>query len=371
MPISLNKALQSAQQPTRSARDVPLWNGPEDDGITQSLLSRFLCCRERFRLLVIHGLKPAPTFNHRLEYGTMWHLCEATHDGDWQTALRQYSQATCRRYPQQQQSIQQWYNVCKVQYPIYIEWWRLHPDVQHRKTLLAEQTFHVPYALPSGRVVLLRGRWDSVDIVGSGSRKPVYLQENKTKGDIQESQLRRQLQFDLQTMLYLVALREANLLGELPLAGVRYNVVRRPLSGGKGSIRQHKPTKRNPAGESGDQFYARLAGIIKDDPAYWFMRWKCEVTAEDYAKFEQRFLIPILEELCNWWEYVSASPNYDPRQRPTTAAVNSRLLGTHWQYPYGVYNVLAEGGSSELDEYLASGSELGLQRIETLFGELE
>ena len=35
-----------------------------------------------------------------------------------------------------------------------------------------------------------------------------------------------------------------------------------------------------------------------------------------------------------------------------------------------VYNVLDEGGSSDLDAYLESGSEAGLQRIENLFPEL-
>ena len=28
----------------------PAWKGPEVDGITQSLLSKFLVCRERFRI---------------------------------------------------------------------------------------------------------------------------------------------------------------------------------------------------------------------------------------------------------------------------------------------------------------------------------
>ena len=53
-----------------------IWDGPEEDGITQSLLSRFLVCRERFRILVVDGLKPVDQFSSRIEYGQMWHLCE-------------------------------------------------------------------------------------------------------------------------------------------------------------------------------------------------------------------------------------------------------------------------------------------------------
>ena len=79
----------------------------------------------------------------------------------------------------------------------------------------------------------MRGKWDSVDYIG----KRVYLQENKTKGDIDEQAIRHNLHFDLQTMLYMTALTEE--LEPQKIAGVRYNVIRRPLSGGKGSIRPH------------------------------------------------------------------------------------------------------------------------------------
>ncbi len=54
----------------------PLWKGPEVDGITFSLLSRFIACPERFRILVTEGLQPHDEFNHRIEYGNMWHTCE-------------------------------------------------------------------------------------------------------------------------------------------------------------------------------------------------------------------------------------------------------------------------------------------------------
>lgn len=382
----------------------PVWKGPEVDGITYSLLCRFLCCRERFRILTVEGLKPAESFNHRLEYGQMWHTCEEalaaaapTRSPGWQKALLNYCQRLCGAHPTQQQQIDHWYNVCKVQFPIYVDWWAKHLDVAERRPLLQEQVFDVPYRLPSGRTVRLRGKWDSVDLIGSGKEAGVYLQENKTKGDIDEIQLRRQLAsgFDLQTMLYLVALGEYrpevsdklpvgmrdNYIGSktLPLLGIRYNVVRRPLSGGKGSIVQHKPTKSNPRGESSREYYARLAGIIKEDPAYYFMRWKVEIGSANVARFRRECLDPILENLLDWWEWIRKSQdNFSPNDgcespcrhldggdydRPVHSSV-------HWRHPFGVYNVLDEGGSSDLDIYLASGSEVGLQRTDNLFPEL-
>jgi hypothetical protein len=43
----------------------------------------------------------------------------------------------------------------------------------------------------------------------------------------------------------------------------------------------------------------------------------------------------------------------------------------HWRTPYGVYNILAEGGNAEVDEYLNTGSSLGLVHGVPLFGELQ
>lgn len=410
-------AADSAQPPT-TARRAPVWRGPEADGVTQSLLSRFLCCRERFRLLVVEGLRPAPTFEHRVEFGQMWHACEEAlaseraHFGEvvgttlWEDRLLQEAQKLCRRYRTQQEQVDHWYNVVKVTFPVYADWWARHPDTVERTPLAQEQVFNVPYALPSGRVVRLRGKFDAVDLIGKGKAAGIYLQENKTKGDVREGQIKRQLTFDLQTMLYLVALgllREEmvkdvrrwcdeaakgddsprppllsnlpktarDLLLEtslLPIKGVRYNVIRRPLSGGKGSIVRHKPTKANPKGESKADYYKRLGGIIRDHPEEYFMRWRVEVSAADVAAFRRRFLDPVLEQLCDWWDWITDPATMNPFDGPATVA-NDRY-GLHWQHPFGVYNVLDEGGSTDLDEYLASGSEIGLVRVDELFPEL-
>lgn len=368
-----------------------VWRGPEEDGITYSLLSRFLVCRERFRLLVVEGLRPADRWNHRVGYGSMWHILEETlaeESGSGggmrvtdprSTALTSYARAEAAKYPLQAREIDHWYNVCRAQWSVYVRYWHDHPDVQARNPLYQEQVFAVPYRLPSGRVVRLRGKWDSVDVIGSGRGAAVYLQENKTKGDIREGQVKRQLSFDLQTMVYMVALKQVAegdasaavdiscALRRLPIAGVRYNVVRRPLSGGAGNIRRHKPTKSNPAGESKEEYYERLRGLIEEDPGSYFMRWQVEVTAGDLARFKLECLDPVLEQLCDWWQWISADPRNPWRPHGDTL-INGG--GVHSRHPFGVYNVLDEGGVSDLDEYLATGSTLGLEHTTELFPEL-
>lgn len=395
-------------KPPHEQRQSPLWKGPQEDGITFSLLSRFLCCRERFRLLVVEGLAAQDHFNHRLEFGSLWHVCEeALATGvPWQKGLLTYARALAKRYPTDQEQVDKWYTICLRQFPIYLEYWNHHHDVVSRQNLMAEVAFKVPYRLPSGRGVLLRGKWDSVDLIGDGKHGGVYLQENKTKGEVNEQQIKRQLTFDLQTMLYLAALHEPcpgsiHATTSAPILGIRYNVIRRPLSGGKGSIVQGKGTagtkctkckgtgrwesrdrevqnacaKCNGAGRTGgtppetkEEYYDRLAKYIKDEPDTYFFRWKVEVSPEDVQRFRRECLDPILEQLCDWWEYVQSTRFLaDSLWTGRTANEPNRL---HWRHPFGVWNVLDEGGSSDVDEYLASGSEAGLARITNLFPEL-
>jgi hypothetical protein len=361
-----------------------LWKGPEVDGITQSMLSRFLVCRERFRLSVCEGLRTEEGFQHKMEYGNMWHVCEEHHAAgeSWDVIslmLKKYCQDLCKVYTTQQEQIDKWYHVCKIQFPIYVEFWRKRTKAVKRKPLLEEKVFDCPYSLPSGRVIRLRGKWDSVHLAGLNPNYGIWLQENKTKGDIKEEIIRRQLKFDLQTMLYLVALQEWQRLDDYgtpirtsdavdhPIKGVLYNVVRRPLSGGKGTIVQKKGSK-NIRPETKDEYYKRLQDIIVEDQASYFMRWEVSISQEDIEAFKTRFLDPMLTQLCEWWDWVSTC--YEIGSDPFGGADGGFTNWLHYQHPYGVTNILNEGGSTDLDEHLATGSTVGLRKIDSLFPEL-
>lgn len=371
---SLAKKLKASGVQEPEKRKI-VWKGPLEDGVTQSLLGRYLTCKERFRLQVIEGLTTATHFSARLEYGNLWHACEEglAKKADWQLNLREAARAMVKKYPLAGSEIEKWYKVCLTQFPIYVKWWSKHKDVTTRTPLFQEEVFKIPYTL-NDRTVLLRGKFDSVDLIGKTEN--VYLQENKTKGDIEPALMQRQLSFDCQTMFYLIALE--NLLPNKRIAGVRYNVIRRPLSGGKGSIRQHQPSKSNPEGESEESFYSRLGTIIEeaiedDGSHYFFMRWKVDTTSHDIEKFKRECLNPVLENLCDdyeWWRYCfeSGESVYDYELRQKSYPLHR---SRHYRLPYGIYNPIAEGTPTDLDEYLASGSETGLQRVTNLFPELE
>lgn len=328
------------------------------------MISDKLACSERFRIAVIEGLQSADNFNKAIEFGSLWHACEEglAAGVDWKVNLTKYAKKLTGKYPLAQAEISKWYQVILRQFPVYIDYWKKHPDVKERVPLLQEEAFCVPYKLPSGRVVYMRGKFDSVDLIGKGKQAGVYLQENKTKGDIDEPTLQKNLTFDLQTMWYLVALTEYPKaeIQDYPLKGVRYNVIRRPFSGGKGSIRQHKPTKTNPKGETEAQLYDRLLNdYIHPEPEYWFMRWTVDITPADITRFKKEFMEPFLENLCCWYDLqIGKSPT-----------IPASCL--HWRLPFGIYNPIAEGYPTDAEEYMATGSTVGLVRTETLFPELE
>ena len=364
-------------------RDTPLWKGPYEDGITQSMLGRFLVCKERFRLYVCEGLKTSTGFDHKIEYGNMWHFCEELyHKGEPLHIINMLLIDYCRKlhetYPTAGEQIDKWYNVCWIQFPLYVEYWKRYNRTNNIYSLIEEKVFKCRYLLPSGRVVVLRGKIDS----SHHKNKGIWLQENKTKGDIREDNIRRQLRCDLQTMIYLVALedikKEETVRGVFPytkqsvnerwyspIDGVLYNVVRRPLSGGKGTIIQKKGSKNVPP-ESKSQYYKRLQGVIKEDISSYFMRWEVPVTSNDVKNFKDRVLNPILEHLCDWWDWISYC--YQECKSPF---ISNGTNNIHWLHPFGVSNTLNEGGSSDMDSFLETGNEVGLIEVNNLFPELD
>lgn len=412
----------------------PLWAGPDVNGITFSLLSKFLVCRERFRLKVVEGLEEDLGFNKSIEFGSMWHEMEEgyyTSGGSLAKAearLAIYRNKLIASHQSEQAEINKWAALCKMQFPLYIKHWRKHNDDKSRKPILEEVSFKLPYTLPSGRTVYLRGKFDNVHLANRPDKhhepdlyrawvehfpdvkQGIFLQENKTKGDIKEKGILDTVAFNLQTMIYQTALRisyhakegelhrlagglitHANIPTGVPIIGTLYNVVRRPLAD-RFAIKQRKGRKAKgkvTGAESMTQFYQRVIEGIASDPGHYFMRWKTIITEEDMTRFRQRMLDPILEQLCDWWEWIKADP-FNPWRLRTAAELEAASIATtkryayphvpsadaeventvHFQSPWGVYNSMFGGYDGDYYEYLTTGRKNSLRRITSLFPEL-
>jgi len=361
MPTTVKKrANKLFKKATRSKRRAPVWKGPEVDGITQSMIGRYLVCKERFRVRVIEGFRPNEGFRVPLEYGNMIHLCEEYHGvgEDWQKPLRQYCADLCRQYPNEQKDVDKWYRICKIQYPIYLKYWKQHKDEKKRVPISYEQEFGVPYDLPSGRTVILRGKIDGLDTIGKGRNAYCAMKENKARGSYNELKLQQDLTFDLQTMMYFIACQIMEQRGEIELPAklnrIRYNVIRRPLGGGaKGQIRQRK-------NDTLKEYYERLEEVLEEHKDEYYTRFEVHINQSDVDKFKNTFLTPCLEEICDWYYKVT---NHRPKGLVTAGVQNYRL-------PYGTYNNVREGYGADVDEYLRTESTVGLERVLDLFPEL-
>ena len=143
MKTTTKKKLQKViTKEVKRKSTLPLWNGPcgagPQGGITQGLLSRKLACPDRFRVLAFEGLGPAPMFSQRMDYGSMWHVCEESlaAGNDWVDALESYvADKLLAKYRTQHEEIVHWMSVCKVQFPIYVDWGKHQPDVKDRTPL--------------------------------------------------------------------------------------------------------------------------------------------------------------------------------------------------------------------------------------------
>lgn len=374
MPIKL-KDLHL--KPSRAKRKEPLWAGPQNDGpmggVTFSMLSNYLCDKERFRLKVIEGLRAVGKFNVPIEFGNMWHVCEEEYAAKkpFQARLKEYVIKLCKEYKQDQDIINHWYNVILKQFPMYIEYWSKHEHRTGCVPIYQEKIFHIPIELPLHGEIYLRGKWDSVDYVkGQG----IYVQENKTKSEINEAKLMSQLMFDLQTMLYVYTVQQSMKsdpkLGKYEkegIRGVRYNVIRRDCP-----IRRHKAKKSSPE-ETIQHYYNRLyVDYFQANPEEWFGRWDVVITDNDIEFFTKKCLIPVLENICSdydWWNYCIRN-NVDVFDTLERCKV-FKNPPQHYIYPFGIRNILDEGGSTELDNYLMTGSIVGLEYTDIMFRELQ
>ena len=346
----------------------PLWKGPEEEGISQSLIGNYLVCGERFRIASVLGLGVDFGFSHRMEYGNMFHLCIENQADDWESVLRNYCKRLCMNFPTDQAEINKWYKICKMHFPIYLEYYKRQD--KSKKWVEHEKQFKVHYELPSGRVVILRGKIDGVFKKG----KQQFNAERKIRGEIDEVKTTNQMRMDMQSMTYGVCMDEMG----LPVKGVLYDVVKRPLSSGKGCIKQHKE-RRNKAGEitkpaeTMSEYLSRLEVIIKENQHEFFQRWDVTFKKDALEEYKRQFLNPVLENICDdyeWWkdchELKEDVFDYDLRSK-----VYPHHQKRHYVFPYGVYHGLAQGRPTEYDEYLKSGSTVGLKRKDTMFPELE
>lgn len=381
----------------KSVAPSPSWT--LDKGVSQSLLNRFLGCRERFRLYAVEGMREKGS-RDQMDFGTYFHdLLEnyAKHNDYSAIDIIKITQpAVNKRCPNLSQELR---HVCEVIFNRYV-WYFSDCDYKYMDQ---EAVFAVEYKVPGYRSITLRGRLDEVIHRPDGT---IWIQENKTKERINSEQLVACIPNNLQTMLYAVAAQEHY--GKR-VSGIVYNVIRKPKN--KPSSRKMTPEElavylqENPKSkaktrpETLNEFLERLDNLIEEDPKHFFMRWEFKLSPNHLDKWKKYTLDPVLISLIQWWESVKHDPFSPWEDRDAKGKVKfcqqekqagpkgkkhlvvSPLVDEegnkiplpnphHWQRPFGVYDALTLSNGDFYD-YLVLGRDNTITRGNTPFQELQ
>ncbi len=259
----------------------------ERDGVTQSLLSTWLTCREKAKLY-LDGWD-SKYHSPALTYGSIGHSALELAYLDMQAGKLKSapSAAQSRRYIDQTEA--RWRkenlkpNVEALQYmetalslmevtlPRYFDYWK--KDFKQVQWVSLEKKFKVPMTLqfhnPTYWVkVPIRGKRDGEFRLNG----KLWLFETKFKSMVNEADIVETLSFETQVLLYVWALWIENGKKEAP-RGVLYNIVRRT------TLRQNKA-------ESVAQFAKRVAADIDKRPDFYFMRMEAAISLQEIQKFE-------------------------------------------------------------------------------------
>jgi hypothetical protein len=329
-----------------------LWKGPLEDGITRSMLQKFMLCPERFRIQMQEGLKAVQEYNKEMEYGTIFHNYLETHNNKTNTLNTklsdEYIEELIDKYAEHEEEIRFQSALAKQQAISYFKHWNTSEKKRHY--IAHEKEFDIPYTTRFGSKVRLRGKIDAVFKDG----KSIYIQETKTAGKYNLAFILQSLPYNLQPMLYTTALQALS----IPVDGLCYNIIRRPLSDQRAIRRKAKESARDFIKRTFDTYEGSSTLYpINKHPDQWFHRLHCTISPQEILSFRQRVLDPWLHKLALWYEDLNkfSSPWDSP---------------LHYMLPFGIYNSIANGYGGDYLELITCGSYENLYTTNNLFPEL-
>ena len=290
MTLTRRKTAKKAKK--KSYRDL------YEDGVTYSFLSQFHNCRESARLQYVEGWQ-SDGLSVPLDFGIAFHDClEWTSKGHSSETinrpLKKYQVSKLSNSKlrlDERKKLKQVIDLVRIIFPLYAEYWASR-DKDH-KYVYQEESFHIPHSVPyygKTKIVPVRGRID--EAFYRKSDNALVLQENKTKGQIDEDGIQSSLHMDLQTMMYSMALR--HLTGSAP-SEILYNVIRRPGL---------RPRQK----ETDQEFLKRVEEDVRGRPSFYFMRWQVELAPGDLDCWIDSTFNPILTQIIRWWDSIANDP---------------------------------------------------------------
>jgi len=236
-----------------------------EDGVTQSLLSTWVDCRQRAAFMLDGWQKDAP--KRALQFGGLmhnilekWYLQKAKGSAEKVFAeVEKKWRKSAIRDGDNMNDVEGDIGMAEALFHPYVDFWGVAD--RDRKWVEVEGTFDVEW-----RGFRLRGKRDGI----YRHKKKGWLLETKTTSRIDEEEMNDGLNFNFQNLFYLIANREQ--LNE-PIQGVLYNLVRKP------GIKLKQT-------ESLPEFRQRMYQVVLDDPEKYFVRYEVAYPAKRVKAFE-------------------------------------------------------------------------------------
>ena len=290
---------------------------PKRDGITQTMLTYFLTCREKAALYA-KRLTPIRR-REALDAGTIWHIAlEMLYAAERAPDMTRFLCAVDREFfkhvdrgrvsAEEQQAIEKQFALLGAVLPGYLEFWGGDPEINW---VAQEQEFDI-----NAGAFRIRGK---IDGLFRQKNDDLWLFETKTMGRVDEGGLADALPMNLQLHFYAYA---ASLLHGCRPRGVLYNVIRRPqLEQRKGTPAEtpehfeariakfkraetqakHREAGPNPGrpAETLQQFADRVAQDVAERPEWYFFRWELPITDDDFTRATDD-LVKMLHDFTEW-----------------------------------------------------------------------
>jgi hypothetical protein len=316
------------------------------DGVTYSILSRWVNCRVR-ALMTLHRWR-AVKMSESASFGSMAHevlhhiyetyrpqkkplalgtiLKRAQASGG--EVLRDYikEKSKLSSDPALTEELEYFAALLSAMLPEYIKKWEeLDGDFSSRRWVGLEDEFDLNVQAFAKDGFRLRGKRDGLFEQTTKSGEELWLLETKTSGQINEVTLMQVLSYDAQVLFYLV-LTELQM--ERKLTGAVYNMIRKPM------LRQKKATKKQ-AAETYPAFIERVQEDIAERPDHYFHRFALRFYRKDLEKATQEITDKLLE-FAGWLrgEVPTYKNEYACRGRiscPYIAACASRNMNDYIQ----------------------------------------
>ena len=273
------------------------WKGPLVDGLTQSLINKFLSCPYRFYLYAILGLEDDTAPHPNLIWGDCYHVglehllpgkdvelaqtkaMERLQEWKSQDNVNKETVPALNMYPISITSMLPLYDLMKMEGP-----WK------------TEIVFEHPHDI-RGNKFLFKGKMDALSLHNND------LGEHKCKGRIDPELLREEIRDDLQVNLYLKVAESER---------VRYDLIKIP------EVQWRVPYRTK--SESDKQYISRLyygnCGATQDFPVTknrhaWIHQSTHTIPENHQAQYWKQTIEPLALLIQEWYEYVT-SPEFDP-----------------------------------------------------------